>query len=107
MVVSHLMDDGPHCLVVVCVGEDGDDLFEFDGGWGVGRVVVVGTGPIEETEGFGGGRGTGAEDAEDEFWCDCDAEFVEGSFQVEVTTDDVGNVLDCGEVLIFGGCGCG
>jgi len=107
VVVSHLVDDGPHGLVVVGVGEDCDDFFEFDGGWSVGRVVVEGLGPVEETEGFNWGRGTSAEDAKDEFGGDCDSEFVEGSFEVEITTDDVCDVLDCGEVFIFGGGGCG
>lgn len=40
VVVSHLLDDGPHGLVVVGVGEDCDDFFEFNGGRSVGRVVV-------------------------------------------------------------------
>lgn len=30
VVVSHLMDDGPHGLVIVGVGKDCDDFFEFD-----------------------------------------------------------------------------
>lgn len=94
-------------MVIVGVCKNGDDFFEFDGGWGVGRVVVMRLSPIEKTEGFDWGRGTGAKDTEDEFRCDCDAEFVEGSFQVEVATDDVCHVLDCSEVFIFGGGGCG
>jgi hypothetical protein len=92
-------------LVVVGIGEDCDDFFEFGGGWGVERMVVMRLGPIEETEGFDWGRGTCAEDAEDEFRCDCDPEFVEGSFKIEVATNYVCNVLDCGEVFIFGGGG--
>lgn len=107
VVVSHLMDDGPHGLVIVGVGKDCDYFFEFDRGWSVGRVVVEGLGPVEEAEGFDWGRGTSAEDAEDEFRGNCDSEFVESSLKVEITTDDVCDVLDCGEVFIFGGGGCG
>jgi len=101
------MDDGPHGLVIVGVGKDCDYFFEFDRGWSVGRVVVEGLGPVEEAEGFDWGRGTSAEDAEDEFRGNCDSEFVESSLKVEITTDDVCDVLDCGEVFIFGGGGCG
>lgn len=101
VIVSHLVDDGPHGLVVVGIGENGDDFFEFDRGGDVKRVMVVGPGPIEEAEGFSGGRGACTKDAKDELWCESDAKLVEGAFQVEVATNNVCNVLDCCEVLIF------
>lgn len=93
-------------MVVVGVGQNADDFFEFDGGGNVERVMVVGPGPIEEAEGFNGRRGTRTKDTKDELWCESDAKLVEGTFQVEVTTNDVCHVLDCCEVLIFCTCRC-
>jgi len=62
VVEGDLTDEGPHGLVVVGAGEGGDDLFELEGGGGVGGV---GTGPVEEAEGGRGVGGAGAENAED------------------------------------------
>lgn len=73
VVEGEVADEGPHGLVLVGAGEGGDDLFEFEGSWGIGGV---GAGPVEEAEGFCWGVGTGAEDAEDEFRCYGNAELV-------------------------------
>lgn len=105
VLVLQLVDDVPHGLVVIGIGEGFDDLFEFEGGGVVGRVV--GTRPVEEAEGFGGRVGTRAEDAEDEFRGEGYVEFVEGAFHVEVAADDVGDVVDGGEVFVSGGFGGG
>lgn len=65
------------------------------------------TRPVEEAEGFGGRVGARAEDAEDEFWGEGYVELVEGAFHVEVAADYVGDVVDCGEVLVSRGFGGG
>lgn len=82
------------------VGKGFDELFEFEGGRG-----VVGPGPGEEADGFGGGGGggAGAEDAEDELGGEGEIEFGEGAFRVDIMADDVGDVVDGGKVIVFGG----
>lgn len=96
----HLLEDFPHGLVLFGASECADELFALDDG-GVVRGVV-GSGPVEETEGFGAGIGAGAEDAVDELGVDGDAHLVECALHVDVTADDVGDVVDGCKVVVFG-----
>lgn len=101
MMGLHRLEDFPHGLVLFGPGESLDELFDFQGGGLVGRVV--GPGPIEEPERLGAGGGAGAEDAVDELGIDGDAELVECALQVVVAADNVGDVMDGREVVVFGG----
>lgn len=96
------MGDLPHGLPVAGAAEGAEELVEFEGGGGVGGA---GAGPGEEAEGLDRGGGAGAEDAVDEVGGGGDGELVEGALQVEVAPDDVGDVVDCGEVVVAGGGG--
>lgn len=101
MMGLHRLEDFPHGLVLFGPGESLDKLFDFQCGGLVGRVV--GPGPIEEPERLGAGGGAGAEDAEDELGIDGDAELVECALHVMVAADNVGDVMDGREVVVFGG----
>lgn len=101
MMGLHRLEDFPHGLVLFGPGESLDELFDFQGGGLVGRMV--GPGPIEEPERLGAGGGAGAEDAVDELGIDGDAELVECALQVVVAADNVGDVMDGREVVVFGG----
>lgn len=59
------------------------------------------TRPVEEAEGFSAGIGAATEDAVDEFGVDIDWHFIQGSFHVNVAPDDVGDVVNGREVIVF------
>lgn len=90
------MDHFPHRLVVLGQSQGFYEFLELDGGWGIG-----GASPIEESEGLGAGAGAGAEDAVDEVGGEGHVQLVESALHVEVAADDVGDVVDDGEVVIF------
>lgn len=95
------MNDLPHGFVLFGASEDLDHLLELNGSRLVIRVLR--SSPIEESEGLSAGVRAGAKNAEDELGVDGDLELVEGSLHVEISPDDVGDVVYGGEVVIFGG----
>lgn len=95
----HLMEDFPHGFEFLRAGECTDELFAFYGCGAVRRVV--GLSPVEEAEGFGCRGGAGSEDSVDELGVDGDSHFVESALHVDVAADDVGDVVDGGEVIVF------
>lgn len=64
---------------------------------------VVRASPVEETEGFSTRVGASAKDSENELGIEVgDSELVESALQVEVAADNVGDMVDCGEIVVFG-----
>lgn len=96
----HLIKDFPHGFVFLRAGECTDELFALNGCWVVRRVVCLS--PVEEAEGFSGRGGAGPEDSVDELGVDGDSHFIEGALHVDVAADDVGDVVDGGEVVVLG-----
>lgn len=58
--------------------------------------------PVEETEGLGTRVGASAKDSENELGIEVgDSELVESALHVEVSADNVGDMVDCSEIVVF------
>lgn len=58
--------------------------------------------PIEETEGLSTRVGASAKDSKNKLRIEVgDLELVEGALHVEVSANNVGDMVDCGKIVIF------
>ncbi|GFZ17071.1 hypothetical protein Acr_26g0003410 [Actinidia rufa] len=92
----------PHGFPVGGGGESAEEIEELGGGGGNRRGG--GCGPGEEPEGHSTGGEAAAEDAVNEFRVHGEVELVEGAFHEDVAANDVGDVVDCHEVVICVDC---